>query len=63
MMHRHIESGQDRSLPALTQQLSNIEKRDWELWIIASVTGLLAAVGLLSVIIPAAFMKTDEVHF
>ncbi|MGH9497691.1 MAG: GGDEF domain-containing protein [Terriglobales bacterium] len=30
---------------------------------IASVTGLLAAAGLLSVIIPAAFLKTDEVHF
>lgn len=62
-MHRHLETGQDRSLPALTQQLSSIEKRDWELWMIASVTGLLAAAGLLSVIIPAAFMKTDEVHF
>ena len=30
---------------------------------IASVTGLLAGAGLLSVIVPAAFMKTDEVHF
>ncbi len=58
-----METGQDRSLPALTEQLSNIEKRDWELWMIASVTGLLAAAGLLSVIIPSAFMKTDEVHF
>ena len=63
MMHRHMENGQDRLLPALTQQLSNIEKRDWELWMIASVTGLLAAAGLLSVIVPAAFMKTDQVHF
>ena len=58
-----MQNGQDRSLPALTQQLSNIEKRDWALWMLASVTGLLAAAGLLSVIIPAAFMKTDEVHF
>jgi diguanylate cyclase (GGDEF)-like protein len=58
-----MENGQDRSLPALTQQLSNIEKRDWELWMIASVTGLLAAAGLLSVIIPSAFLKTDQVHF
>jgi diguanylate cyclase (GGDEF)-like protein len=63
MMRSHIESEQDRSLPALTQQLSSIEKRDWELWMIASVTGLLAGAGLLSVIVPAAFMKTDEVHF
>jgi diguanylate cyclase (GGDEF)-like protein len=63
MMHKPMETGQDRSLPALTEQLSNIEKRDWELWMIASVTGLLAAAGLLSVIIPSAFMKTDEVHF
>ena len=62
-MHTQLENGIDRSLPGLTQQLSNIEKRDWELWMIASVTGLLAGAGLLSVIIPAAFMKTDEVHF
>src|SRR5580698_5416441 len=63
MMQRQMENGQDRSLPALTQQLSSIEKRDWELWMIASVTGLLAGAGLLSVIIPSAFMKTDQVHF
>jgi len=63
MIYKPMETGPDRSLPALTQQLSNIEKRDWELWMIASVTGLLAAAGLLSVIIPSAFMKTDEVHF
>jgi diguanylate cyclase (GGDEF)-like protein len=63
MMRSHIESEQDRSLPALTQQLSSIDKREWELWMIASVTGLLAGAGLLSVIVPAAFMKTDEVHF
>jgi len=63
MIRRPTENTPERSLPALTQQLSNIEKRDWELWIIASVTGLLAAAGLLAVIVPAAFMKTDEVHF
>jgi len=49
--------------PALTQQLSKLEKRDWELWLIASLTGLLAGAGLLALIVPALFLRQDEVHF
>ena len=47
---------------AVTQQLAALEKRDWELWIIVSLTGVLVSVGLLSLIIPAAFLKEQEIH-
>jgi len=47
---------------AVTQQLAALERRDWELWIIVCVAGVLVAVGLLALIAPAAFLKQDEVH-
>jgi diguanylate cyclase (GGDEF)-like protein len=48
---------------AVTQQLAALEKRDWELWIIVSVTGALVSAGLLAVVVPAAFMKQESIHF
>jgi diguanylate cyclase (GGDEF)-like protein len=47
----------------VTQQLASLERRDWELWIIVSLTGVLVSVGLLALIIPAAFLKQEEIHF
>lgn len=47
---------------AVTQQLAALEKRDWELWIIVCLAGVLVTVGLLALIAPAAFMRQDEVH-
>jgi diguanylate cyclase (GGDEF)-like protein len=58
-----MERSHEQLFPALAQQLSSIEKRDWELWLIASVVGILVGVGLLALIMPAAFMKQDEIHF
>lgn len=48
---------------AVTQQLAALEKRDWELWLIVSLTGALVSAGLLAVIVPAAFMKQESIHF
>lgn len=58
-----MEKPTEQIFPALAQQLSKIEKRDWELWLIASVVGILVGVGLLVLIMPAAFMKQDDFHF
>jgi diguanylate cyclase (GGDEF)-like protein len=44
-------------------QLAVLEKRDWELWVIISVAGMLVTVGLLAIIAPAAFLKQGEFHF
>src|SRR5258707_4267412 len=44
-------------------QLSHLERRDWELWLIVSLTGVLVATGFLAILFPAAFLKHDNVHF
>ncbi len=50
-------------LARVSQQLAALEKRDWELWVIVSLTSLLVAVGLLALLFPAAFLKQDNIHF
>jgi len=50
-------------LASLAPQLSRLEKRDWELWIIVSVAGILVSVGLLALIVPAAFLENNTIHF
>src|SRR5205807_9947571 len=50
-------------LARLAPQLSRLEKRDWELWVIVSGTGILVSLGLLALVLPAAFMKNDNIHF
>jgi len=50
------------ALARVSQQLSRLEKRDWELWGIVSLTGLLVTVCLLALLLPAA-LKGDSIHF
>jgi diguanylate cyclase (GGDEF)-like protein len=57
-MLKHSES----ALARVSQQLSRLEKRDWELWAIVSLTGILVSVGLLLILIPGAF-KSETIHF
>jgi diguanylate cyclase (GGDEF)-like protein len=58
-MHRTPEG----LLARLAPQLTRLEKRDWELWAIVSVTGILVSLGLAALILPAAFLKDDNIHF
>ena len=58
-MHNQTES----VLARVSQQLSHLEKRDGELWLIVSLTGLLVGAGLLAVLFPAAFLKQGNIHF
>ena len=58
-MHMPTES----VLARVGKQLSQLEKRDWELWAIVSLTGVLVGIGLLAVLFPAAFLRQDNVHF
>jgi diguanylate cyclase (GGDEF)-like protein len=44
-------------------ELRKLEKRDWELWLIVTATGILAAAGLLALLLPAAFLKSGSLHF
>jgi diguanylate cyclase (GGDEF)-like protein len=50
-------------LARLAPQLSRLEKRDWELWVIVSGSGLVVTLGLLALIVPAAFLKNENIHF
>ena len=58
-MHRQTEG----VLAQVSQQLSHLEKRDGELWLIVSLAGLLVGAGLLAVLYPAAFLKQGNIHF
>ncbi len=53
----------DSIIARVSEQLARLEKRDWELWVIVSLTGILVGSGLLAIVFPAAFLKTENVHF
>jgi diguanylate cyclase (GGDEF)-like protein len=50
------------TLARVSQQLSCLEKRDWELWAIVSITGIMVSAGMLVILIPATF-KGDTMRF
>ncbi len=51
-------------LARLGGELSKIEKRDWELWSIVLVTGIIISTGLLILVFPAAFLsENSQLHF
>jgi len=52
----------ESTLARVSHQLSRLERRDWELWTIISLTGILVSAGLLSILFRAAF-KDETVHF
>lgn len=49
-------------LARVSQDLAQLEKRDWELWLIVSITGVLVGSGLLATLFPAAFLRHENVH-
>jgi diguanylate cyclase (GGDEF)-like protein len=53
----------DSVLARVSGELSRLEKRDWELWVIVFLTGLLVCAGLLAFLLPAAFLRQDNIHF
>lgn len=53
----------DSVLANVNRELRNLEKRDWELWMIVTGTGVLVGAALLAVLLPAAFLKSGSLHF
>jgi len=53
----------DNVLSNVNRELRKLEKRDAELWLIASITGILVGAGLLAVLLPAAFLRSGSLHF
>lgn len=58
-MYKQTES----ILAQVNRQLLRLERRDWELWVIVSLTGLLVSAGMLAILFPAAFLREDNIHF
>lgn len=50
-------------LNTLSQQLTVLEKRDFEQWIIVVGTGILVGAGLVAILFPGAILRQDTVHF
>jgi len=45
----------ERTVARLNRPLARLEKRDWELWVVVSFTGILVSAGLLAILVGAAF--------
>jgi diguanylate cyclase (GGDEF)-like protein len=50
-------------LSRLSQQLTALEKRDFELWIIVVGTGILVGAGLVAILFPSAILNEGTLHF
>jgi len=50
-------------LARVSRELSQLEKRDWELWLIVSVAGVLTGVGFIALLFPAAFLMQGSFRF
>jgi diguanylate cyclase (GGDEF)-like protein len=46
----------------LTQELSRLEKRDWELWLIVAISGIVGGCTLLCLLFPSTFLQTGVIH-
>lgn len=59
----HPGHDSDSVMANVNRELRKLEKRDWELWVIVSATGILVGTGLLAVLLPAAFLESGNFHF
>jgi diguanylate cyclase (GGDEF)-like protein len=59
----HAGHDSDNVLANVNRELRKLEKRDWELWLIVTSTGILVGAGLLAVLLPAAFLRSGSLHF
>jgi hypothetical protein len=50
-------------LARVSRELSQLEKRDWELWLIVSVAGVLIGIGFIALLLPAALLTQGNFRF
>ena len=53
----------DSILSRLSQQLTALEKRDFELWVTVVGAGILVGTGLVAVLFPSAILRSGNLHF
>jgi diguanylate cyclase (GGDEF)-like protein len=46
----------------LTRELSRLEKRDWQLWLIVAISGAVGGCTLLCILFPLTFLQPGTVH-
>jgi len=61
--HLNMHGSSESLLAKVSQQLRKLEKRDWELWTIISLTGVLASFTILAITLPSTFLTNDSFHF
>lgn len=57
------EAQSDSVLARVSTQLRALEKRDWELWLIVSGTGILVGAAFIALAFPSAILHEGNVHF
>jgi hypothetical protein len=50
-------------LSRLSEQLTLLEKRDFEQWVIVVGTGILVGTGLVAILFPGAILQNRTLHF
>ncbi len=56
-------TGKSESVIAkVSRQLSALEKRDWELWLVVAVTGIVACAGLVALLFPSAILEQENLR-
>ena len=58
-----MQQKSDSVLAKVSRELSQLEKRDWELWVIVSLAGVLVGIGFLAILFPAAFLTDGNFRF
>ena len=57
------ENKSESILSRLSQQLTLLEKRDFEQWVVVVGTGILVGAGLVAILFPGAILHKGTVHF
>ena len=52
----------DNLAARVTRELARLERRDWELWLIVALSGIVGGCVLLCLLFPSAFLQRSEVH-
>jgi diguanylate cyclase (GGDEF)-like protein len=60
-MQNHAAS--DSVIAKVSHQLGALEKRDWELWLIVSITGVLVGAAFVVIAYPSAILTQGYLHF
>jgi diguanylate cyclase (GGDEF)-like protein len=58
-----LETKPESILTMLSQQLTMLEKRDFEQWVIVVGTGIMVGAGLVAVLFPSAILRNGNVEF